>query len=73
MTESDEIEEILYEAHDLGMKDLVMEKAKEILSTKDNMLSKSNAYRQAFYYAKQNPPAQIGSNGQIGSIKQSEK
>ena len=73
MTESDEIEEILYEAHDLGMKDLVMEKAKEILSTKNNMLSKSNAYRQAFHYARQNPPAQIGSNGIVGETKQSEK
>ena len=73
MTESDEIEEILYEAHDLGIKNLVIDKAKEMLKAKNNMLSKSNTYRQALYYIKQNPPAQIGPNGQMGSIKHSEK
>ena len=72
MTESDEIEEILYEAHDLGIKDLVMEKAKEILENK-RKIRKSDAYRKSLDYWKKNIPIQIGSSGIIGSIKQSDK
>ena len=46
MTESDEIEEILYEAHDLGLKDLVMERAHKILKQKPKS-RKSNVYRKS--------------------------
>ena len=71
MTESDEIEEILYEAYDLGVKDLVMEEAKNIWMNNNNM-RRSEAYRRALEYFKKNP-AQIGSEGEVGSIKHSEK
>lgn len=72
MTESDEIEEILYEAYDLGIKDLVMERAHKILKEKPKS-RKSNVYRKSFEYYKKNMPVQIGSGGMIGSIKQSDK
>ena len=72
MTESDEIEEILYEAHDLGLKDLVMERAHKILKQKPKS-RKSNVYRKSLDYFKKNKPVEIGSGGMIGSIKQSEK
>jgi hypothetical protein len=72
MTESDEIEEILYEAHSLGIRDLVMERASKILKAKPKS-RKSDAYRKSLDYWKNNMPVQIGSGGMIGSIKQSEK
>ena len=72
MTESDEIEEILYEAHGLGIKDLVMERAHKILKEKPKS-RKSNVYRKSLEYWKNNNPVRIGSGGMIGSIKQSEK
>ena len=72
MTESDEIEEILYEAYDLGIKELVMEKAIKILKEKPKT-RKSNAFRKSFEYYKKNMPVKIGSGGMIGGIKQSEK
>ena len=72
MTESDEIEEILYEAYNLGVKDLVMEEAKNIWMNNNNM-RRSEAYRRAFDYYKKNIPVKIGSGGIIGDIKQSEK
>jgi len=72
MTESDEIEEILYEAHKLGIKDLVMERASKVFKEKPKS-RKSNVYRKSLEYFKKNFPVQIGSGGMIGSIKQSEK
>ena len=71
MTESDEIEEILYEAYDLGIKDLVMEEAKNIWMN-NNRMRRSDAYRRALEYFKKNS-TQIGSEGEVGSIKQSDK
>ena len=72
MTESDEIEEILYEAYDLGIKDLVMERASKIF--KENPKNrKSEAYKNSLEYWKKNMPIQIGSDGMVGGIKQSEK
>ena len=49
MTESDEIEEILYEAYDLGIKDLVLERASKILKEKPN-LGRSNTFRKSLEY-----------------------
>jgi len=72
MTESDEIEEILYKAHSLGIRDLVMERASEILKEKPKS-RKSDAYRKSLDYWKNNKQIQIGSSGMIGNIKQSEK
>ena len=72
MTESDEIEEILYEAYDLGIKDLVLERASKILKEKPNS-GRSNAFRKSLEYWKKNLPVEIGSGGMIGGIKQSEK
>ncbi len=72
MTESDEIEEILYEAHDLGIKDLVMERAHKILKEKPKS-RKSTVYRKSLEYFKNIKPVEIGSGGMIGSIKQSDK
>ena len=72
MTESDEIEEILYEAHDLGIKDLVMERAHKILKEKPKS-RKSTIYRKSLEYFKNTKPIEIGSGGMIGSIKQSDK
>ena len=72
MTESDEIEEILYEAYNLGIKDLVMERASKIFKKKPKS-RKSEVYRKSLDYFKKNKPVEIGSGGMIGSIKQSEK
>lgn len=72
MTESDEIEEILYEAYDLGIKELVLERASKILKEKPNT-RRSNAFRKSLEYFKKIKPIEIGSGGMIGSIKQSEK
>ena len=72
MTESDEIEEILYEAYDLGIKDLVIERASKIFKEKPKS-RKSEVYRKSLDYFKNNKPVEIGSGGMIGSIKQSEK
>ena len=72
MTESDEIEEILYEAHELGIKDLVLERASKILKEKPKN-RKSIVYRKSLEYFKKIKPIEIGSGGMIGSIKQSEK
>ena len=72
MTESDEIEEILYEAYDLGIKDLVLEGASKILKEESNV-GRSNAFRKSLEYWKKNMPVKIGSGGLVGDIKQSEK
>lgn len=72
MTESDEIEEILYEAHSLGIRDLVMERASKILKAKPKK-RKSDIYRESLDYWQKNMSIKIGSGGMIGSIKQSEK
>ena len=73
MTESDEIEEILYEAHGLGIRDLVMEEAKNIFFN-NNRIRRSDAYRRALeFLKKEKAKAKIGSEGEIGDIKQSEK
>ena len=72
MTESDEIEEILYEAYDLGIRELVLERASEILKKKSN-IGRSNAFRKSLEYWKKNMPVKIGSNGIIGEIKHSDK
>ena len=45
MTESDEVEEILYEAHYLGVKNKVMEKANDWIKRKK--MPKGVAYRRA--------------------------
>ena len=45
MTESDEVEEILYEAHYLGVKNKVIEKAKDWINRKK--MPKGVAYRRA--------------------------
>lgn len=71
MTESDEIEEILYEAYSLGIRDLVMEEAKNIFFN-NNRIRRSDAYRRALEFLKKEK-AKIGSEGEIGDVKQSEK
>ena len=72
MTESDEIEEILYEAFDLGIRDLVIDGARELLK-KNKKIRKSLAYQQSFNKYKTQLDTQIGSEGIMGKITPSEK
>ena len=72
MTESDEIEEILYEAFDLGIRDLVIDGARELLEN-NKKIRKSLAYQQSFNKYKTQLDTQIGSEGTMGKITPSEK
>jgi len=72
MTESDEIEEILYEAFNLGIRDLVIDGARELLQN-NKKIRKSLAYQQSFNKYKTQLNTQIGSEGTMGKITPSEK
>ena len=72
MTESDEIEEILYEAFDLGIRDLVIDGARELIEN-NKKIRKSLAYQQSFNKYKTQLDTQIGSEGTMGKITPSEK
>jgi hypothetical protein len=61
MTESDEVEEILYEAHYLGVKNKVMEKANDWIKRKK--MPKGVAYRRALDRYKKEGKIEIGSSG----------
>ena len=61
MTESDEVEEILYEAHYLGVENQVMEKAKDWIKRKK--MPKGVAYRKALDRYKKEGKIEIGSSG----------
>ena len=61
MTESDEIEEILYEAHYLGISDKVMEKANDWMNRKN--MPKGIAYRRALERYRSEGKLEIGSGG----------
>ena len=71
MTESDEIEEVLYEASYLGIRDKVMGKAADWIKRKK--MPKSVAYRRALEKYRKKGRINIGSNGVFGEIKHSEK
>lgn len=66
MTESDEVEEILYEAHYLGISDKVMKKASDWMERKN--MPKGIAYRRALERYKKEGKIEIGSSG-INNIK----
>ena len=61
MTESDEVEEILYEAHYLGIENQVMEKATDWINRKK--MPKGVAYRRALARYKKEGKIEIGSSG----------
>ena len=61
MTESDEVEEILYEAHYLGISDKVMEKANDWMNRKN--MPKGIAYRRALERYRPEGKLEIGSSG----------
>ena len=61
MTESDEIEEILYEAHYLGISDKVMKKAADWMNRKN--MPRGVAYRRALERYKKEGKIEIGSSG----------
>ena len=61
MTESDEIEEILYEAHYLGIKNQVMEKAIDWINRKK--MPRGVAYRRALERYRSEGKVEIGSGG----------
>ena len=61
MTESDEIEEILYEAHYLGVKNQVMEKAIDWINRKK--MPRGVAYRRALERYRSEGKVEIGSGG----------
>ena len=61
MTESDEVEEILYEAHYLGISDKVREKANDWIKRKS--MPKGIAYRRALERYRPEGKLEIGSSG----------
>jgi len=61
MTESNEIEEILYEAHYLGVKNQVMEKAIDWINRKK--MPRGVAYRRALERYRSEGKVEIGSGG----------
>lgn len=61
MTKSKEIEEILYEAHYLGITDKVMKKAQDWVKRKK--MPKGVAYRRALERYKKEGKVEIGSSG----------
>ena len=71
MTESDEVEEVLYEAHYLGIQSEVMKKAQDWMNRKK--MPKGIAYRRAFEYYSKQVKVKIGSGGMIQKDKKSEK
>ncbi len=71
MTESDEIEEVLYEAHYLGIRNEVMEKAKDWMERKK--MPKGIAYRRALEHYSKKVKVKIGSGGMVQNLKKSEK
>ena len=66
MTESKEIEEILYEAHYLGIADKVMKKAQDWVKRKK--MPKGVAYRRALERYKKEGKVEIGSSGAANFI-----
>ena len=66
MTESKEIEEILYEAHYLGITDKVMKKAQDWVKRKK--MPKGVAYRRALERYKKEGKVEIGSSGAANFI-----
>lgn len=61
MTESDEVEEILYEAHYLGISDKVMKKADDWMNRKN--MPRGVAYRRALERYRPEGKLEIGSSG----------
>jgi len=61
MTESDEVEEVLFEAYYLGIRDQVMKKANDWIKRKK--MPKGVAYRRALDRYKKEGKIEIGSSG----------
>jgi len=61
MTESDEVEEVLFEAYYLGIRDQVMKKANDWIKRKK--MPKGVAYRRALDHYKKEGKIEIGSSG----------
>ena len=66
MTESNEVEEVLYEAHYLGISDKVMKKANDWIKRKN--MPRGVAYRRALERYKKEGKIEIGSSG-VNNLK----